>query len=757
MMNLYLCEKPSQAKDLAKVLGIHQRSNGFFSDTNNKVTWCIGHLLEQFSPDAYRPEWKKWSLDALPIFPDKWQLGVKKNVKDQFNIVKQCLREADHVFIATDGDREGETLGREVLDHCGYTGSIERVWLTALDDKSIKKALAKILPGEKTESLYHAGLGRARADWLVGMNLSRLFTLASSSDKPLTVGRVQTPTLRLVVDRDFEIEHFKPVDFFQLVAKFLTEKNESFEAKFQIPDDQKDANGHCLVRETVEKVLSEIEHQSGNVSDILTAHKKQKPPKLFSLSRLQQVASSRFGMGADATLKIAQSLYETHKATTYPRSDCEFLPDEQFAEVPEVLSAISQTDPEQNIFLKQINLENLKPPACFNTKKITAHHAIIPTSSPCDLSKMSADELKIYKLIRVHFIAQFFPDFEFDETTVTINVNGHLFQTKGRVTTQNGWHDVLSPVKNEDDETDKASDSAEKFLPKLTKGEAVSVESSKVNALKTTPPARFTEGTLIGAMKSISRYVKDPALKKKLKETTGIGTEATRASILKNLIDRQFIQTVGKKLISSETGRYLIAVLPESITDPGTTANWEQKLDEIVNHTFMLDDFITEQEDFIRQLIEQTRSQKIEKLVTEADKNSIPCPQCQSPMNRKKGKFGFFWGCSNYPDCKTILKDKNGKPVKTTPAKPTGKTCPKCQKDLVIRGKKGNQFLGCTGYPECKYLEDYDDPNETKHLCPNCNKKLIRRKGKKGFFWGCSGYPTCKTTAEDAKGKPKFK
>ena len=321
-MQLYLCEKPSQARDISRVLGARQKGDGCLMGDDKIVTWCFGHLLEMASPDAYDEAFKRWSFETLPIVPSRWKLEVKKDARKQFKIIQELLKKASSVVIATDADREGETIAREILELCRWQGRIERLWLSALDDSSIRKALDNILPGAKTEPLYYAGLGRARADWLVGMNLTRAYTLIGKQhghDGVLSVGRVQTPTLNLVVERDLLIEQFKPTAYYELIAEFGTTTG-NFNAKWQPPQSVSDTEGRCTNQQAALKVAQRIDARQGTITKATTELKKEPAPLPFDLSSLQQEASRRWGMGAQEVLDTAQALYETHKALTYPRT-----------------------------------------------------------------------------------------------------------------------------------------------------------------------------------------------------------------------------------------------------------------------------------------------------------------------------------------------------------------------------------------------------------------------------------------------------
>ncbi|VAX08821.1 DNA topoisomerase III, partial [hydrothermal vent metagenome] len=386
------------------------------------ITWCIGHLLEMAPPHAYDPALKKWSFEGLPILPQQWRMEVTKNGRKQFNAVKRCLQKAIEVVIATDADREGETIAREVLAVCNWRGPISRLWLSALDEASIRKALSNILPGNKTEPLYWAGLARSRADWLVGMNLTRAYTLAARSqggDSLLSVGRVQTPTLNLIVDRDREIKAFKPIPYFDLIGRFST-GDQTLVAQWVPHGTSVDQEGRCKDRQVVVSMAQQLTGHRGRINQAETQRKKEAAPLPFSLSALQQEASRRWGMGAQQVLETAQALYETHKATSYPRTDCDYLPVNQHEEAPTVLEALAQSDNRLAALVGKAN-PTLRS-RCWNDAKITAHHAIVPTLATVDISKLTETEFRLYDLIRRRYLAQFFPRYEYDQTTIKVAI-----------------------------------------------------------------------------------------------------------------------------------------------------------------------------------------------------------------------------------------------------------------------------------------------------------------------------------------------
>ena len=380
MTVLYLCEKPSQAKDIARVLGANQHRDGYFAGTDVIVTWCFGHLLEMAAPEDYDPEYKAWCLETLPIIPGRWLWKVRKDAKKQYDIIIGLFKHADEIVVSTDADREGEAIAREVMDRGGWDGPVSRLWLSALDDQSIRHALANRLPGTQTEALYKAAAARSKADWLVGMNLSRLYTLSARQaghDGVMSVGRVQTPTLKLVVDRDRWIEGFKPVPYFDVLATFQKQQGQAcFVAQWQAPEDMADAEGRCLKHSAAQAAADRCYGKTGAVISATSQRMKESPPLPFSLSTLQLEASKRFGMGALAVLDGAQALYETHKLTTYPRTDCEYLPQSHY-ESAEVILNVLKSDDEFRVLAEQVDIGLRSKAWC--DQKITAHHAIVPT------------------------------------------------------------------------------------------------------------------------------------------------------------------------------------------------------------------------------------------------------------------------------------------------------------------------------------------------------------------------------------------
>ena len=657
-MRLFLCEKPSQGKDIGRILGATQRGEGCLNGSGVTVTWCIGHLVEAAAPEVYDAALKRWSLEQLPIIPQQWRVEVKPQTATQFKVVKTLLAKATHLVIATDADREGELIAREIIDLCGYRGPIARLWLSALNDASIRTALAKLRPSAETLPMYYSALARSRADWLVGMNLSRLFTVLGRQagyDGVLSVGRVQTPTLKLVVDRDREIAAFVSVPYWAIDVS-LSAGGQTFTAQWVAPDASTDDAGRCLRQPVAQQAAQQIRAAgSAQVVSVETERVREGPPLLFDLGTLQEVCSKQLGLDVQETLEIAQALYETHKATTYPRSDSGYLPESMFAEVPTVLDSLLKTDPTLAQIMGQ--LDRTQRSRAWNDGKVTAHHGIIPTLEPANLSAMSEKERALYRLIRAHYLAQFLPHHEFDRTVADLSCGQQKLVATGKQVVARGWRLVLAESEREGSaDEDGDAPVRTQVLPALRDGMACQVAGADIKALKTMPPKPYTQGELVKAMKGVARFVTDPRLKQKLKDTTGIGTEATRANIISGLIARGYIVKKGRSIRASDAAFTLIDAVPAAIADPGTTAVWEQALDMIEGGQLTLDVFIGKQAAWISQLIAQYGSTSLSIKVPQGP----ACPQCGAPTRQRTGKSGPFWSCSRYPDCKGTLPVATG-------------------------------------------------------------------------------------------------
>ena len=663
-MRLFIAEKPSLAQAIAGGLGNGKKCNGYFDCGSSYVTWCFGHILEQFSPEDYNPDLKKWRVDDLPIIPDRWKLKVSQGKEQQYNVIKNLVARADEIVNAGDPDREGQLLIDEVLNQLGVLNKkpVRRILLNALDDKSVKTALGDLRDNRDFVGLRNSALARSRADWLIGMNLSRIYTIrARSAGYPgtVSVGRVQTPTLSLVVRREMEIKNFKPMDYYLLKVTWQHHNGELATLWKPSPDlEGLDSENRLIKKEVAEDVARKIEGQAGKVTSV-EQKKGQTGQRLpYSLSALQIDAGKRFGYSPQEVLDTQQSLYEK-KLTTYPRSDCDYLPENQLAEVPQILGNLKNISPEFARYVSDADT-TIKSKA-WNDKKISAHHAIIPTTVPANLDDMNEKEKNLYLLVAKAYLAQFYPAQSFLSTQVTVECQEEIFTASGKVILDNGWKKLYRDFEKLDADEDDDKE-AESKLPAVQQGENVQHSRSQVTTQTTKPPKRFNPSTLLKAMKEIGKYVKDKNLKPILKDCSGIGTEATRASIIEGLQKRGFIREEKKFLVPTETAYMMLKVLSETITYPDITARWEKSLDAISRREMSLQDFFDEQKQFVMALLDAAKEIKIP-----PPHNAVKCPKCGSPMigrtSKKDGKTKYFWGCSSYPECKETAQDRNGKPI----------------------------------------------------------------------------------------------
>lgn len=583
-MKLFIAEKPSLGRAVADALPKpHQKKDGYIIVGNGDiVTWCIGHLLEQAEPEYYNSMYKKWTVEHLPIVPENWKMNVKSKTKKQFTVVKKLIKDADELVNIGDPDREGQVLIDEMINYCGASSfkkaSTQRCLISDLNVLAVKKALKDLKPNSDFLSLSVSALARARADWLYGMNMTRMCTLKGQTagyKGVLSIGRVQTPVLGLIVYRDLEIENFVSKPFYEVNAVLETQSGQTFEGKWKPSsacEPYMDNEGRVIVKGLVENVVKRITNKSGHVLKFTNKTSKKSPPLPHSLSSLQIEAARVFGLSAQKVLDACQILYERHKLITYPRSDNRYLPNGHLTDASKVINAISTICPKLSEHSKEADL-SIKS-AAWNDKKVEAHHAIIPTMKAMDVSNLSKDELNLYYLISRQYIVQFYAHSEYADKEINTEIEGGLFVSKQRDLVILGW-EALFKTREQVKKNTTAN------LPDVNKGDSIICIEGKIINKNTTPPKRFTDATLLMAMTGISKFVTSPEIKKVLKETDGIGTEATRAGIIELLFKRQYLERKGKDIISTDIGRSVILALPKSVGRPDMTAIWEAQLDAI--------------------------------------------------------------------------------------------------------------------------------------------------------------------------------
>ena len=674
-MRLFIAEKPSVAKAIAAELGVTGRGEGVIECGDSKVTWCVGHMLEQASPDEYTPDdvprsksgTKLWRVDDLPIIPKDWILRPKAEMKDQLKVIGKLVKEAKLVVNAGDPDREGQLLVDAVLEFYANKSPVQRYWVSANDPVSVQRGLNALKPNAEFSGFGAAAKARGRADWLIGMNLSRAFTLRAQrggSRALLTVGRVQTPTLALVVSRDREIEAFKSQPFHTLTAKF-NHSGGNFVAKWEAGEEQAGLDGEGRLTDTgiANDLVTALANKTSAIKEYSQEPSKKGHPRAYSLSDITLLASNKFGLTAEETLATCQSLYEK-KLTSYPRTDNGFLPEVQHADAPQVLAALKVMCPELARVIDGAD-PSIKSKTWDDTQT-TAHHGIIPTAFQGGTAGLSENEKGIYNLIVRTYLAQFYPIHEFLRTTVSIEVAGEKFKAAGNVVTRNGWCEVYGQA-DPDDESDQ-EDEGEQEIPAMKLGDEVVCSGVTRNDSKTKAPPRFTEGTLGRAMENIHKTVSDPAHKKMLRDGEGIGTPATRPSIMSELRRREYLAAKGKTIISTTLGRSLVDALPEAVRSPVLTAIYERMLLGIEKGTAEFSAFIDMQEKFIR---DQVAKANVGSVSIAGGKEAAQvsqlykCMACSHGLTRRdstKKKGSFWWGCSNYPTCSQTYAEANGKP-----------------------------------------------------------------------------------------------
>ena len=764
-MRLFIAEKPSMAREISKCLPENkniQKRNGYFIQGDDIVTWVVGHVLHQAEPGDYDDKYIRWRPQDLPIVPIEWKLLVTDSSRQQFETVKELIGKADIIVNAGDPDREGQLLVDEVLYFVGNTKPVQRILLNALDEKSVKSALGDLRDNKDFHNLYQSALARARADWLIGMNLSRAYTLSErykGNKVTLPIGRVKTPTLALVVRRERELADFKPVDYFT-VKILYTHENGTFWATWQPKDEQKglDPDGRLINKGVAESLVQQLVSSPDGVVKSVTKSKKKDLQRLpLSLSSLQVLAGKAYSYDPQTVLDTAQKLYEK-KLTTYPRSDCEYLPPNQYGDRMAILSNLVQSGDEKLSQWAQNADGNIKSRA-WNEKKITAHHAIIPTTVACNVNSLTQAERNIYFLISQAYIAQFYGEHVYEQTRIVVGQCEEEFVANGRVVIEEGWKSLYKRQKSktnadgdEPDLTDeRGAESGPKkdaieeadHLPSVKKNDSVQYTDSAVESKQTKPPSRFTPSTLLQAMKEIHKFVKNEELKKQLKAVSGIGTEATRANIIDELISRGFMKTSGKKQVLSptDTGYLLVDALPDELLYPDETAIWEERLALMSEGEDTLESFLKDQIQFLQHLIDKlgfdkliSRDQMMPNVV-----RTISNQNARRPM------------------------DANQVNLKDLPE------CPSCKKGrLQQRSGKFGAFLGCTNYPSCRYTQpvgggqnedsNLEVPEESKqYICPRCKKGYFVKQQMRGrTTWVCSNRLACKTQCMDVEGVPSI-
>jgi DNA topoisomerase-3 len=628
-MKVCIAEKPSVAKEIAKVIGAQQKKEGYFEGNGYQVTWTFGHFCTLLPPQAYKAHWKRWDLNSLPMLPERFETKVMDDggVQRQFKIIEGLFREASEVINCGDAGQEGELIQRWVIQKAGFKGEVKRLWISSLTTEAIEEGFKNLRPEKEFDTLYYAGSSRAIGDWLLGINATRLFTLKYGVQKQvLSIGRVQTPTLAMLVDRHYEIKNFVPEPFWELQTTYRETTFNSTEGRF-------------TKKEEGEKLLNTMADAELEVTDVSKKEGKEYAPKLFDLTAIQVYSNNKFGFTAESTLKLVQSLYEK-KLVSYPRVDTVFLPNDMYPKVPKILSGLSNyTEFTAPVLGKKIR----KSTKVFNDKKVTDHHAIIPTG---EQGHMSTDEAKVYDIITRRFIAVFHPDCKVSKTEVKAEVAKVPFVAKGKEILEPGWR-VCFP--KDENKSSKSEDDA--LLPTFVKGEMGPHEPSFLE--KTTkPPNYFTEASLLRAMETAGKQVDDDELRDLMK-ANGIGRPSTRANIIETLFKRKYTVRNKKQVLPTEMGIQLIDTIQNQLLKSAElTGLWEKQLKEIEDGEYSAKQFIANMKKMVDDLVMEVRLEKNITRLGGSDQTKAV------PASKEKGKSSGKMTC---PKCKEgqVLKGKN--------------------------------------------------------------------------------------------------
>lgn len=667
-----IAEKPSVARDIARVLNCNKKGNGFLEGDKYIVTWALGHLVTLADPEVYDDKYKSWKLEDLPMLPNELKLVVIKQTSKQFHAVKSQLQRSDvgEIVIATDSGREGELVARWILVKAKVNKPTKRLWISSVTDKAIKDGFRNLKPGKAYENLYSSAVARSEADWYIGLNATRALTTRFNAQ--LNCGRVQTPTVAIIAAREDEIKNFKPLNFYGIEAQ----TSDHLKLTWQ---DAK-GNSRSFDKEKIDAIVKKLGKQNAIIKEIEKKQKKTFSPGLYDLTELQRDANKIFGYSAKETLNIMQKLYEQHKVLTYPRTDSRYLSSDIVGTLPERLRAcgVGEYRPLTNkILSKQIKVSK----SFVDDSKVSDHHAIIPTEGYVNFSAFTDKERKIYDLVVKRFLAVLFPAFEYEQLTLRAKIGEENFVARGKTILSTGWKEVYENRFEDEDGTD---DLKEQILPRIEKSDTLNVKLIAQTSGQTSPPARFNEATLLSAMENPTKYMEtnNKQLAETLKSTGGLGTVATRADIIDKLFNSFLLEKRGKDIHLTSKGRQLLDLVPEELKSPALTAEWEQKLEQIARGKLKKEVFISEMKKYTKEIVAEIKeSNKKYKHDNISTKN---CPDCGKPMLEVNGKKGKMLVCQD----RECGHRKNVSRV-------TNARCPKCHKKLELRGEGEGQVFAC--------------------------------------------------------------
>lgn len=680
MKHLVIAEKPSVARDIARLLHCTKKTNSYIEGTDYIVTWALGHLVTLADPEQYGEQYKTWNMDTLPMLPKDWKLVVIKQTGKQYTAVKELIyrKDVSDIIIATDAGREGELVARWILDKAGNKKPLKRLWISSVTDKAIREGFAHLKPGKEYYNLYKAAVARAQSDWVVGINATRALTCKYNAQ--LSCGRVQTPTLAMIAAREEEIRSFKPKTFYGMKA---LAKGISF-----VWIDAQSGSQRTFDRDRIQNLYKQL---SGPLL-IVEVNKKQKKsfsPALYDLTTLQREANQHFGFSAKETLNIMQRLYENHKVLTYPRTDSRYLTSDMVGTLNERLKACA-VGPYGRL-AGRLSMKPVKADKSFvDNAKVSDHHAIIPTEQFVQLDHMTNEERKIYDMVVRRFLAVLSPACEYEETVIKGTIGSETFTAKGNIIKQHGWREVYESGYEDPDDDDAEDSFVKQTLPEVKKGDTLDVTSLTVTEGKTKPPAYFTEGTLISAMENPVKYMerKDKTLIRTLGETGGLGTVATRADIIEKLFNSFLMEKKGNEIHITSKGKQLLDLVPADLKSPELTADWELKLQAIAKGKVSGQDFMNEIEAYTKRLIQEIKT--AEGRFRHDNLTRTKCPECGKYMLEVNGKHGKMLVCQDR-ECghrETISRHTNAR-------------CPVCHKKMELTGKgDGQRFICSCGHKE---------------------------------------------------------
>lgn len=685
MKSLVIAEKPSVARDIARVLRCQKNIPGAMEGNQYIVTWALGHLVTLADPEGYDKKYKEWKMEHLPMMPKKMELVVIKQTAKQYQSVKTQLfrKDVGEIIIATDAGREGELVARWILEKAGCRKPIKRLWISSVTDKAIREGFAHLKDGREYNNLYAAAVSRAEADWLVGINATRALTCKYNAQ--LSCGRVQTPTLAMIAKREEEIKSFKPEDYYGITVL-------AGQIKWTWQD-QKSGSYRSFQKERMEKLAEQLKKGSLTITAVEKAAKKTLSPGLYDLTELQRDANKKFGFSAKETLNIMQRLYENHKVLTYPRTDSRYIGTDVAGTIKERLKACSVGPYKKlagSLIMKPIQTNK----SFVDDKKVSDHHAIIPTEQFVQLEHMTNEERKIYDLVVRRFLAVLYPPFMYEQTTMKASVGEETFMARGKVVKSQGWKAVYENLSGEDEEDEESDNKGtslkEQTLPEVKKGEKYPVQTLELTKGKTKPPAPFNEATLLSAMENPVKYMesRDAAAVKTLGETGGLGTVATRADIIEKLFNSFLMEKRGKDIFITSKARQLLELVPEDLKKPELTADWEMKLSRIAKGNLKKEVFLTNIREYTEDIIGEIKQG--DGTFRHDNLTNTKCPVCGKRMLSVNGKNSKMLVCQDR-ECghrETISRVSNAR-------------CPNCHKkmELIMKGKEETFVCSC-GYKE---------------------------------------------------------